>query len=190
MVQGTVGKLCNAGPAFATGGGQFDHLLTDGEEIAVGGLTARVLHTPGHTPACVSYVIGDAVFVGDTIFMPDFGTARVDFPGGCAETLYRSIRRILALPLQTRVFTCHDYKADGRDVFAWESTVARQRAENIHVHDGITEHTFINLRTERDKLLTMPALILPAIQVNMRAGEMPPPDENGVSYLKLPLNVF
>lgn len=148
------------------------------------------MHTPGHTPACMTYVIGDAAFVGDTLFMPDYGTARCDFPGGDAQQLYRSIQRILALPDETRVFLCHDYKAPGRDKYRWETTVGEERRHNVHVHEGISEDEFVRMRTERDKTLDMPRLILPSVQVNMRAGHLPPPEDNGVRYLRIPLDVF
>jgi glyoxylase-like metal-dependent hydrolase (beta-lactamase superfamily II) len=173
-----------------TDGSQFDHLFEDGERFAIGRLTGEVLATPGHTPACVSYRIADAAFIGDTLFMPDYGTARADFPGGDARTLYRSIRRLLSLPPETRLFLCHDYGAPGRDHFAWETTVAEERANNVQVHDGIGEEEFVALREARDKTLEMPVLILPSIQVNMRAGRMPPPESNGKIYLKLPVNVL
>ena len=153
-------------------------------------MTARALHTPGHTPADLTYLVGDAAFVGDTLFMPDYGTARADFPGGDAGLLYRSIRRILELPAETRLFTCHDYKTAGRDSYAWESTVGEQRARNIHVHDGISEAEFVTMRNARDATLDMPTLILPSVQVNMRAGRLPPPEANGISYLKLPVNAL
>ncbi len=153
-------------------------------------MTATVMHTPGHTPACVTYLIGDAGFVGDTLFMPDYGTARVDFPGGDASTLYRSIQNILSLPSETRLFMCHDYKAPGRDEFVWESTVAEEREKNIHIQEGVTEAQFVNMRNERDQTLDMPVLLLPAVQVNMRAGSLPPPEDNGFSYLKLPVNAL
>jgi glyoxylase-like metal-dependent hydrolase (beta-lactamase superfamily II) len=162
--------------------------VRDGETFKVGGLDVEVMFTPGHTPACVGYKIGDAVFVGDTLFMPDYGTARTDFPGGDARTLYRSIRRILSLPGETRLFMCHDYKAPGRDAYAWETTVAEQRARNVHIKDGIGEDAFVAMRTARDKTLQMPVLILPSIQVNVRAGRLPEAESNGVSYLKIPLN--
>ncbi len=171
-------------------GRPFDRLVRDGEVLRLGELDIKVMHTPGHTPACVSYVIGDAVFVGDTIFMPDYGTARADFPGGDARTLYRSIRRILSLPSDTRVFLCHDYKAKGRDAYEWETTIAAERAANIHVRDGVSEDDFVALREARDKTLEMPALILPSIQVNINAGELPPPDTNGIRYLKLPIDAL
>lgn len=187
-VQETFGKLFNAGRAFARDGSQFDHLFEDGERFAIGGLKAIALHTPGHTPACMSYVIGDAVFVGDTLFMPDYGTARCDFPGGNAATLYRSIRKLLSLPAETRMFLCHDYKAPGRDDFRWETTIGKQRDGNIHVHDGVGEAEFVAMREARDATLDMPRLILPSVQVNMRAGQLPEPEDNGVRYLKIPIN--
>ncbi len=174
---------------FHADGSQFDHVFADEEVFALGTIPVRVLHTPGHTPACVSYLIGDAVFVGDTLFMPDSGTARCDFPGGDAATLYRSIRRLLALPGETRMFICHDYRPGGRDA-AWETTVAEQRARNIHVHDGVDEAAFVALRTARDRTLSMPVLIIPAVQVNIRAGELPAPEANGVRYLRVPLDVL
>jgi glyoxylase-like metal-dependent hydrolase (beta-lactamase superfamily II) len=189
-VQSRFGTLFNAEPVFARDGSQFDHLFADDETFTLGTLPARVLHTPGHTPADATYLIGDAAFVGDTLFMPDYGTARADFPGGDARALYHSIRRILALPPETRLFTCHDYLAPGRTQHAWESTVARQRAENVHVHEGVSEDEFVAMRTARDAKLAMPKLLIPAVQVNMRAGEMPPPEENGVTYLKIPVNRF
>lgn len=171
-------------------GSAFDRLLADGDRIALGALEIEVMHTPGHTPACVSYRIGDDVFVGDTLFMPDSGSARCDFPGGSARTLFRSIRSLLSLPAETRLWLCHDYKAPGRDHFAWQTTVAAERAANTHVRDGISEDAFVALREARDAKLEIPALLLPAIQVNVRAGAMPPPESNGISYLKLPLNRF
>lgn len=170
-------------------GSEFNRLLRDGETIALGELSIEVIHTPGHTPACVSYRIGDAVFVGDTLFMPDYGTARADFPGGSARTLYQSIQRLLALPAETRLFMCHDYKAPGRDYFAWESTVAEQRKRNIHVRDGISEDEFVSMREKRDATLAAPKLLLPSIQVNIRAGHLPPAESNGVSYLKIPVRL-
>ncbi len=173
-----------------TDGSQFDRLFKDGERFAIGRLTAEVMATPGHTPACVSYRIGDAVFVGDTLFMPDYGTARTDFPGGDARMLYRSIRRLLSLPPETRLFLCHDYGAPGRPDFAWETTVGEQRANNLHVRDGIGEEEFVALRQARDRTLEVPILILPSIQVNMRAGRFPPAEANGTVYLKLPVNVL
>jgi len=170
-------------------GSEFDHLFRDGERFKIGELEAEVLYTPGHTPACVSYKVDDAVFVGDTLFMPDYGTARADFPGGDARTLYRSIKRILDLPPETRLFICHDYKAPGRDVYAWETTVAEERAKNPHVHDDVTEHEFVAMRNKRDSELAAPLLLLPSIQVNMRAGKFPPAESNGVHYLKVPVEL-
>lgn len=189
-VQGTFGPLFNAGPGFRRDGSQFDHLFRDGERYQVGGIDAVAMHTPGHTPACMTHLVGDAAFVGDTLFMPDYGTARCDFPGGDARTLYRSIQRLFALPDATRVFLCHDYKAGGRDEFVHETTVAAERRDNIHVHDGIDEDAFVHMRNARDATLAMPALILPAVQVNMRAGQLPPAEDNGVRYLKIPLDAF
>jgi glyoxylase-like metal-dependent hydrolase (beta-lactamase superfamily II) len=170
-------------------GRPFDKLVADGETLSLGAFEIQVLHTPGHTPACVSYLIGDAVFIGDTMFMPDYGTARADFPGGDARTLYRSIQKLLALPENTRVFLCHDYKAPGRDAFAWETTIGEERAKNIHLVNK-SEDDFVALREARDKTLDMPVLILPSIQVNIRAGELPPPEDNGVRYLKLPIDAL
>ena len=187
-VQGVFGKLFNAGTEFARDGSQFDALFADGDSFMLGTLPVTVLHVPGHTPACIAYVVGDAVFVGDTMFMPDYGTARADFPGGDARQLYRSLRRILALPAETRIFLCHDYLPEGRSEYVWETTVADERAGNIHAHDGISEDEFVAMREARDATLAMPRLILPSVQVNMRAGHMPPPDDNGVTYLKLPVN--
>ncbi|HUI95530.1 MAG TPA: MBL fold metallo-hydrolase [Xanthobacteraceae bacterium] len=169
-----------------TDGSDFDHLFADGEHFAIGGLVAQVLFTPGHTPACVSYRIGDAVFVGDTLFMPDYGTARADFPGGDARVLYRSIQKILGLPPATRLFMCHDYKAPGRDAYAWETTVAAER-DNVHLRGGVSEDVFVAMRTERDATLKAPTLLLPSIQVNIRAGRFPPAEDNGVRYLKIPV---
>lgn len=188
-VQQVFGKLFNAGTEFERDGSQFDHLFRDGEAFKIGSLQARALHTPGHTPACMSYLIEDAAFVGDTLFMPDYGTARCDFPGGDARTLYRSIRTLLALPPETRLFMCHDYMPDGRAP-CWETTVADERAHNIHVHDGISEDDFVAMRTARDATLDMPVLILPSVQVNMRAGHLPPPEDNGTRYLKIPLDAL
>lgn len=189
-VQETFGELFNAGPGFARDGSQFDHLFVDGEAYKVGDIDAVAIHTPGHTPACMTHVIGDAAFVGDTLFMPDYGTARCDFPGGDAATLYRSIRRIFALPDATRIFLCHDYKAPGRDRYAFETTVGAQKRDNLHVHEGIGEAEFVAMRTARDATLAMPKLILPSVQINMRAGHKPPPEANGVSYLKIPLDAL
>jgi len=187
-VQKIFGTLFNAGSEFEHNGSQFDHLFGDNESFSIGNLEARALQTPGHTPACMSYVIGDAAFVGDTLFMPDYGTARTDFPGGDSKTLYHSIKRLFELPPTTRLFMCHDYKAPGRDEFRWETTVAEERASNIHVHDGISEEEFVKLRDERDKTLGMPKLILPSVQVNMRAGNLPPPDDSGKRFLKIPID--
>ncbi len=189
-VQQTFGKLFNVEDGFARDGSQFDHLFKDGERYRLGEIEAVAWHTPGHTAACMTHVIGDAAFVGDTLFMPDYGTARCDFPGGDARQLYRSIQRIFALPDDTRVFLCHDYKAPGRDVFAHETTVGEQRRANIHVHEGVSEETFVALRQARDATLAVPRLLLPSVQVNMRAGLLPPAEDNGVSYLKIPLNAL
>ena len=189
QVQNVFKGIFHLEPEFATDGRQFDHLLQDGETFAIGQLQAQALSVPGHTPACLAYQVGDAVFVGDTLFMPDVGTARCDFPGGNAHTLYQSIRKLLSLPPETRLFMCHDYPPAGREV-QWETTVADQRARNIHVHDGVSEADFVAMRTQRDATLEMPVLILPSVQVNIRAGELPPPEANGVSYLKIPLNAL
>jgi len=190
-VQKTFGALFNAEPGFARDGSQFDVLLMDEEGFRIGNLHARALHTPGHTPACMSYLVTDAgeqaLFVGDTLFMPDYGTARCDFPGADARTLYQSIRRLLAFPDQTLLFMCHDYLPGGRDM-QYVTTVAEQRANNIHIHQGIDEDSFVTMREARDKTLEMPVLILPSVQVNMRSGHFPEPEDNGVSYLKIPLN--
>lgn len=188
-VQTVFKGIFNLEPDFATDGQQFDHLMKEEESFAIGRLTGHVMYVPGHTPACVAYQIGDAVFVGDTMFMPDVGTARCDFPGGDAKTLYRSVQRVLSLPPETRLFMCHDYPPNGRPV-AFETTVAEQRAKNIHVHAGISEQQFAEMRTKRDATLEMPVLILPSVQVNIRAGEMPPKDDNGVAYLKIPVNAL
>ena len=194
-VQKTFGTLFNAEPEFARDGRQFGRLFADGDTFAIGGLRATALHTPGHTPACLTYVVetpddpqvAPAAFVGDTLFMPDYGTARCDFPGGDAATLYRSVRRVLDLPGDTRLFMCHDYRPGGR-ALAHVTTVAEQRAANVHVHDGIAEDTFVAMRRARDATLDMPVLMLPSVQVNMRAGHLPPPESNGVRYLKIPLD--
>ena len=170
-------------------GSEFDHLFTDGERFRVGGLTVEIMHVPGHTPADVAFVIADAVFVGDTLFMPDYGTARADFPGGSARDLYRSMRKLLALPPATRLFMCHDYKAPGRDHYAWETTVAEQRAHNVHIRDGIEEDAFVAMREARDATLAAPVLLLPSIQVNIRAGKLPPAESDGVHYLKVPVRL-
>ncbi|GGE46998.1 hypothetical protein GCM10011367_22240 [Marinicauda pacifica] len=190
VVQDVFGKVFNAGTEFKRDGSQFDVLFEDGETFKVGNIEARAIHTPGHTPACMTYVIGDAGFVGDTLFMPDYGTARCDFPGGDARTLYRSIQKIFALPDETRLFMCHDYKAPGRDSYAWQTTVGEEKTGNIHVHEGVSEDEFVQMRTARDATLEMPVLILPSVQVNMRAGETPPAEDNGVRYLKIPLDAL
>ena len=190
QVQAVFKDIFGLGDEFVPDGSQFDSLFDDGDRLQVGSLEIGVMHTPGHTPSCVTYVAGDAAFVGDTLFMPDYGTARTDFPGGDAAVLYRSIGRILALPAETRVFLCHDYKAPGRDEYQWETTVAAQRAHNVHIHDGVTEQAFVEFRRQRDSALNMPKLILPSIQVNIRAGEMPPADENGKVFLKVPVNAL
>lgn len=188
-VQATFKKLYNLERNFLPDGSQFDHLFQDGEKFRIGGLDVTALLVPGHTPADMAYMVGDAVFVGDTLFMPDVGTARADFPGGDAHTLYRSIRRILDLPPGTRVFVCHDYPPKGREP-RWETTVREEREHNIHVHDGITEAAFVAMRHARDATLEVPTLILPSMQVNVRAGQLPPPDDNGVAYLRIPLNAL
>ncbi len=189
QVQNVFKGIFHLEPEFATNGSQFDHLFEDGDTFAIGALQAQALSVPGHTPACMAYQVGDAVFVGDTLFMPDVGTARCDFPGGNAHTLYQSVRKLLSLPPETRLFMCHDYPPEGREA-QWECTVADQRARNIHVHDGVSEAEFVAMRTKRDAGLAMPVLILPSVQVNIRAGELPPPEANGVSYLKIPLNAL
>ncbi len=187
-VQKVFGKLFNAGTEFARDGSEFDQLFDDGDRFSIGSIPAIALHVPGHTPADMAYVVGDAVFTGDTLFMPDYGSARADFPGGDARQLYRSMRRLLALPDETRMFLCHDYKAPGRDSFAWTTTVGAERTGNVHVREGVTEDEFVAMRTSRDAQLGMPRLILPSIQVNMRAGHLPPEEEDGTRYLKIPLN--
>ncbi|MGS1015902.1 MBL fold metallo-hydrolase [Allosphingosinicella humi] len=187
-VQNVFGKIFNEGTRFARDGSQFDRLLVDGDKLMIGEIPLIALHVPGHTPADMAYIIGDAVFTGDTMFMPDYGSARADFPGGDARQLYRSIRRLMKLPDQSRVFLCHDYKAPNRDEYVWETTMLAERTGNVHVHEGVSEEDFVEMRTQRDATLSMPKLILPSIQVNMRGGRMPEPEENGVSYLKLPLN--
>lgn len=189
-VQKVFGKIFNAGTEFQMDGSQFDRLFENGDSFKVGQMEVEVMHTPGHTPACVTYVVGDAAFIGDTLFMPDFGTARADFPGGSATNLYRSIQRILSLPDDTRLFLCHDYKAPGRDEFCWETTVAEEKLNNIHVGGGKSEEEFVSFRTARDEQLNMPKLIIPSIQVNMRAGKLPPAEDNGTVYLKVPLNAL
>ena len=190
VVQDTFGKLFNAGAEFHRDGSQFDALFKDGDAFHVGSINSRAIHTPGHTPACMTYLIGDAAFVGDTLFMPDYGTARADFPGGDARALYRSIQKLFTLPPTTRLFMCHDYKAPGRNEYAWETTLGEERRANIHVRDGVSEDEFVAMRTARDKTLAMPRLNLPSVQVNMRAGQLPDAEENGTRYLKLPLDTF
>ena len=187
-VQETFKRIFNL-EDLATDGSQFDRLFADGDTFSIGSIEAHVIATPGHTPACVTYVIGDTAYVGDTLFMPDFGTARTDFPGGSAAQLYDSIQRILALPDATRLFMCHDYKAPGREEFAWETNVAEQRASNIHINDAVAKDAFVDMRESRDSELGMPKLILPSLQVNLRAGHLPPPEDNGTRYLKIPLDV-
>ena len=189
VVQHVFKGIFNLEPGFKEDGTQFDHLLAVDEAFSIGRLTAKALYVPGHTPACMAYQIGDAVFVGDTLFMPDVGSARCDFPGGCAKTLYASVRKILSLPGETRLFMCHDYPPNDRAVH-FETTVEAQRLHNIHLHEGIDETTFVRMRTARDATLAMPVLILPAVQINIRAGEFPPKDDNGVSYLRIPLNAL
>ena len=189
-VQEIFAGIFNVEKEFKRDGSQFDRLLAEGDRFMVGNIAGTAMHTPGHTPNCMTYVIGDAAFVGDTLFMPDFGTARCDFPGGDARTLYRSIRRIFALPPETRLFMCHDYKAPGRNDYAWETTVAEERASNVHVHEGITEGEFAQMREARDATLDLPRLILPSVQVNMRAGELPPPEDTGVRYLNIPVGAL
>lgn len=188
VVQHTFGKVFNEGTRFRRDGSQFDRLFREGDVIEIGSLRGKVLHTPGHTPACLTYVIDDAAFVGDTLFMPDFGTARCDFPGGSAEVMYDSVQKILALPDRTRIFVGHDYKAPGREVYAWETTVGAQKALNVHVGAGRSREDFVAMREARDATLDMPRLIIPSLQVNMRAGQMPEPEDNGVAYLKVPVN--
>ena len=187
-VQGVFGKIFNEGTEFARDGSQFDRLLDDGDVLPIGDIPLLALHVPGHTPADMAYVIGDALFTGDTMFMPDYGSARADFPGGDARRLYRSVRRLMQLPDATRVFLCHDYKAPNRDDYVWETTMLAERTGNVHIHEGVTEDQFVEMRTQRDATLSMPKLILPALQVNIRAGHLPEPDENGVRYLKLPVD--
>ncbi len=188
VVQDTFGKVFNEGTEFERDGSQFDALFSEGDTFEIGALKGRILHTPGHTPACVTFVVEDIAFVGDTLFMPDFGTARADFPGGSAEQLFRSIQKILALPDETVIFVGHDYKAPGREVYAWQTTVKEQKALNVHVGGGATAEDFVKMRQERDAQLAMPKLIIPSLQVNMRAGRMPPPDKAGKTYLKVPVN--
>lgn len=189
-VQGAFAKIFNEGTEFARDGSQFDCLINDGDMLMIGDIPLIALHVPGHTPADMAYVIGDALFTGDTMFMPDYGSARCDFPGGDAHQLYRSVRRLMELPGDTRVFLCHDYKAPGRESYAWETTILAERTANVHIHQGVSEDEFVAMRTQRDATLSMPRLILPSLQVNIRAGHLPPPEENGVRYLKLPLDLL
>ena len=188
VVQDTFGKVFNEGTEFQRDGSQFDQLFQEGDTFHIGQMRGEVMHTPGHTPACLTYVVGDAAFVGDTLFMPDFGTARCDFPGGSSEMLYQSIQKILAMPDETRIFVGHDYKAPGREEYAWETTVGEQKAKNIHIGAGKSEEEFTTMRDERDATLAIPKLIIPSLQINMRAGNMPEPDDNGDIYLKVPVN--
>ncbi|CUH69693.1 Beta-lactamase hydrolase-like protein [Thalassovita autumnalis] len=188
IVQDTFGKVFNEGTEFQRDGSQFDKLFVEGDSIHIGQMRLDVLHTPGHTPACLTYVVGDAAFVGDTLFMPDFGTARCDFPGGSSEMLFQSIQKILTLPDETRIFVGHDYKAPGREDYAWETTVGEQKAKNVHIGAGTAQDDFVKMRDERDAQLAMPKLIIPSLQVNMRAGQMPEPDEEGDVFLKVPVN--
>jgi glyoxylase-like metal-dependent hydrolase (beta-lactamase superfamily II) len=188
IVQETFGKVFNEGTEFQRDGSQFDKLFVEGDSIHIGQMRLDVLHTPGHTPACLTYVVGDAAFVGDTLFMPDFGTARCDFPGGSSEVLFQSIQKILTLPDETRIFVGHDYKAPGREDYAWETTVGEQKTKNVHIGDGTEQDDFVKMRDERDAQLAMPKLIIPSLQVNMRAGQMPEPDEQGDVFLKVPVN--
>lgn len=189
-VQGVFAKIFNEGTQFARDGSQFDCLFNDGDAFAVGDIGAIALHVPGHTPADIAYVVGDAAFIGDTMFMPDYGSARTDFPGGDARQLYRSVRRLMRLPDETRVFLCHDYKAPNRGEFVWQTTMLAERTANVHIHEGVSEDDFVEMRTQRDATLEMPRLILPSLQVNMRAGRLPEPEDNGTRYLKLPLNLL
>lgn len=187
-VQKTFKNLFNFEEDFNSDGSQFDRLINDGDILKIGSLTLNAMHTPGHTPACMSYIIEDTAFVGDTIFMPDYGTARCDFPGGDARTLYRSIHKLFKLPDDTKIFLCHDYLPVGREAYQWETTIGDERRSNIHVKDSISEDDFVTMREARDKTLDMPQLILPSVQVNIRAGHFPPPEDNGVRYLKIPLD--
>ncbi|MFL2799498.1 MAG: MBL fold metallo-hydrolase [Paracoccaceae bacterium] len=187
-VQEVFGKIFNAGTEFQMDGSQFDRLFSDNDNFKIGSLDVKVIHTPGHTPACVTYIVGDSAFIGDTLFMPDFGTARADFPGGSAVDLYNSIQKILSLPDQTRLFLCHDYKAPGRENFAWETTVKEQKETNVHVGGGKSKKDFVDFRTKRDSQLSMPKLIIPSIQTNMRAGNLPPAEDDGTQFLKIPIN--
>jgi glyoxylase-like metal-dependent hydrolase (beta-lactamase superfamily II) len=189
-VQGVFGKIFNEGTKFARDGSQFDRLLADGDTLMIGDIPLVALHVPGHTPADITYVIGDAGFVGDTMFMPDYGSARADFPGGDARNLYRSVKRLMKLPDQTRVFLCHDYQAPNRDEYVWETTMLAERTGNVHLHESVSEDEFVEMRTQRDATLSMPKLILPSLQINIRGGHLPEPDDNGVSYLRLPVNLL
>ena len=189
-VQGVFGKIFNEGTEFARDGSQFDRLLDDGDALMIGEIPLVALHVPGHTPADMAYVVGDALFTGDTMFMPDYGSARADFPGGDARQLYRSVRRLMKLPDETRVFLCHDYKAPNRDEYVWETTMLAERTGNVHIHEGVSEDQFVEMRTQRDATLAMPKLILPSLQVNIRAGHLPPPENNGIRYLKLPVDTL
>jgi glyoxylase-like metal-dependent hydrolase (beta-lactamase superfamily II) len=190
IVQNVFGKVFNAGSEFKRDGSQFDALFGDGARIEIGGLSGRAIHTPGHTPACMTYIFGDTAFIGDTLFMPDYGTARCDFPGGDARQLYRSIQKIFVLPARTRLFLCHDYLPPGRTEYRWETTIAGQREHNIQINDGVTEDQFVEMRQRRDATLGAPRLIIPSVQVNMRAGQLPPAEDNGVTYLKVPVNLL
>jgi len=190
QTQQVFGKIFNLGADFKRDGSDFDYLVRDGETLALGGSQIQIMHTPGHTLACVTYLIGDAAFIGDTLFMPDYGSARCDFPGGDAHALYRSIRRILTLSASTRLFLCHDYLPPGRREYCWESTVLAQRRDNVHMHDGVSEAEFVALRQTRDAQLPKPKLLLPAVQVNIRGGRFPAPESNGVSYIKIPLDLL
>jgi glyoxylase-like metal-dependent hydrolase (beta-lactamase superfamily II) len=189
-VQGVFGKIFNEGTEFARDGSQFDRLLDDGDVLDIGGIPLIALHVPGHTPADMAYLVGDALFTGDTMFMPDYGSARADFPGGDARQLYRSVRRLMKLPDETRVFLCHDYKAPNRDDYMWETTMLAERTANVHIHEGVSEDDFVAMRTQRDATLSMPKLILPSLQVNMRGGHLPEPEDNGVRYLKQPIDLL
>jgi glyoxylase-like metal-dependent hydrolase (beta-lactamase superfamily II) len=189
-VQSVFGKIFNEGTEFARDGSQFDRLLDDGDVLMIGEIPLLAIHVPGHTPADLAYLVGDALLAGDTMFMPDYGSARADFPGGDARALYRSVRRLMTLPDETRVFLCHDYKAPNRDEYVWETTMLAERTGNVHIHQGVDEDAFVEMRTQRDATLAMPKLILPSLQVNMRAGHLPEPDDNGVRYLKLPLDLL
>jgi glyoxylase-like metal-dependent hydrolase (beta-lactamase superfamily II) len=189
-VQQVFGKIFNFGPEFARDGSQFDRLFSDGDQFYLGNIPVICLHVPGHTPADLAYIIGDCAFIGDTLFMPDYGTARADFPGGDARQLFQSIRRLLALPEETKIYLCHDYKAPQRDRFVWETTIGAQKRANVHVHDGVNEDDFVDMRNKRDATLDLPTLILPSVQINVRGGHLPPAEENGVRYLKLPLDLL